>query len=446
MTDRIEAREISGFPEWSPKMKLVEERFIRVIADNYRLYGFTPIETPAVESWDALTAKGGMHRQIYSVGKPQEGSHDVELGLHFDLTVPLARYVATHLNELTFPFRRYQIQKVWRGERKQKGRFREFYQCDVDVVGRGKLDPIHDAEIPCVIQSTFDALGVPDFQINLSNRKALESLTTSRGATGETFQNAVRAIDKIGRSDLDKLSDELTKNQIGVELIPAILDFIQAETIADARTVFARVGASVAGLDELEQVHRTAVALGIKPDRLKLNFAIARGLDYYTGTVYETTIKEREEWGSVCSGGRYDDLASLFTNQKLPGVGISIGLTRLLHRMLDAGLLDVGASSPTAVLVTMQDRQRFSAEYLEIARTLRSAGVPTEVAFEATALRDQFGYANSLGIPLAVIAGETEINAGQVTLRDLRDRSQQVIDRSALVDRVREKLGMVADR
>jgi histidyl-tRNA synthetase len=444
MSDRIEVKPISGFPEWLPGVRLQEERFLDTIRRQYQLFGFTPIETPAVERWDVLTAKTEMHRQIYLVSKPEEGADedpDSRLGLHFDLTVPLARYVAMYAEKLTFPFRRYQIQKVWRGERAQRGRFREFYQCDVDIIGRGTLDAAADAEIPCVINATFEALGLPDFQIQLSNRKVLGDLLRARDLGPDRLVAVLRAIDKTDRAGLDATRQALAGEGIDPELVPAIVDLIQCRQVADARAVLARVGAPTHGIDELQSVIDGTLALGMPAGRIRPNFAIARGLDYYTGTIYETFVVGHENWGSICSGGRYDDLAGFFTTQKYPGVGISVGLTRLFNLLVTGGHVNVDRKSPTEVLVTMQDRKRFMKEYLELARLLRSRGIPTEVYLEPKRLRDQFGYASDIGIPLTVIAGETEIAAGTVTVKDMRAGTQEVVARDQLPDYVLRKVG-----
>jgi histidyl-tRNA synthetase len=431
---------ISGFPEWLPKQRLVEERFIDTIRRQYQLFGFTPIETPAVERLDVLTAKGGMQRQIFTLGRPQEGAAEAEVGLHFDLTVPLARYVVQHEQELVFPFRRYQIQKVWRGERAQRGRFREFYQCDIDIVGRNSLEPIHDAEIPCVINATFTALGLSDFQVHVSNRKILRDLLATSGQGPEQLASAFRAIDKSDRQGIEETRKALSEEGVPANLVAPIVDLIQCPAIADAEKVFAAAGIASAGLVELRTVVDSAIALGMPAERLRPNFRIARGLDYYTGTVYETLVTGRENWGSVCSGGRYDDLASFFSNQKFPGVGISIGLSRLIALMIAAELVNADRSSPTQVLVAAQDRQNYLMEYLGFAKTLREAGIPTEVYFEPHGLRDQFGYASTNGIPLAVIAGESEFKEGTVTVKDLRARKQEKIPRGELVAYVQKKL------
>jgi len=445
MSDLIKAKAISGFPEWLPNKRLAEERFIDTIRRQYQLYGFTPIETPAVESLKVLLAKGEMHRQIYTVGKPQEGASRKDkdaLGLHFDLTVPLARYVAQHSEELLFPFRRYQIQKVWRGERAQAGRYREFYQCDIDVVGRTNLDILHDAEMPCVINSVFTQLGIPNFRVRISNRRILAELIEASGLASEQYQSVLRAIDKSQNTGLEKTREELEKEQVDPQVVPAILDLIQSRSIDDAKKIFAATGAPTSGLEELESVLKYAADLGMPPDRLEIDFSIARGLDYYTGTIYETFITGYENFGSVCSGGRYDDLASYFTKQKFPGVGVSIGLSRLMTVAEDAGVLKADKQSPTQVLVTTLDRDRFLSNYLGFARLLREAGVPTEVYHKSEGLGRQFGYAESAGIQYALIAGEKEINDNTINVKDLQARTQDTIPQADLVKHI-QALGLV---
>ena len=359
---RVKIESVSGFPEWLPNERLVEQRIIHTIQRQYELFGFVPVETPAVERLEVLTAKGGMQRQIFTLGRAQEDDTNANLALHFDLTVPLARYVAQHARMLTFPFRRYQIQKVWRGERSQKGRFREFYQCDVDIIGRGSLDLIHDGEIPCVIDSTFAALGIPDFEIHVSNRKVFGSLMTALGMpeklndeSNPKFIEALRAIDKAHRDGTEAVSESLHNLGLPAEHIAPILDLVKSRELETALRVLNSRGADTTPLQELRSVIDAAHALGMPPSRLVVDFRIARGLDYYTGTVYETFINGKESWGSVCSGGRFDDLASHFSTQKYPGVGISIGLTRLFDLLLEADFFDVSRHAPTLVLVTMQD-------------------------------------------------------------------------------------------
>ena len=442
MAERIRVQPISGFPEWLPNLCLAEQRLIGAIRGQYELYGFTPIETPAVERLEILMAKGAMQRQIYAVKRPEadEEESGVALALHFDLTVPLARYVVQHADKLDFPFRRYQIQKVWRGERAQRGRFREFTQCDVDIIGRGSLDLIHDAEMPCIISSALEALGVPEFQVQLSNRKILNALLAAEGVPEGQTAEVLRAVDKCDRDGPERTRQVLGEAGLGEPAIARILDLKACGSIDEASAVLDRAGADKTGVEELRTVLEHSMALGMPEARICPNFTIARGLDYYTGTVYETYIRGKEDWGSVCSGGRYDDLASCFTTQKYPGVGISIGLTRLFDLLVQAELVVPKEQTPTKVLVTMQDRNRFLADYLGMAARLRSGGIPTEVYIEPHPLREQMGYASSKGIPLAVIAGSAEFDQGSVLVKDLGNRRQETVPAGELLDYVRRKL------
>ena len=418
MADQVPVGPISGFPEWLPGLRIAELRLIDAVREQYELFGFAPMETPAVERMDVLLAKGGIARQIYTVGRAAEGGGSEQLGLHFDLTVPLARYVAQHGDELTFPFRRYQTQKVWRGERAQRGRFREFLQCDADIVGSGSLDLVHDAEMVALIGAVFDALGVGDAVVRVSNRKILQALCAAAGLDATQTTDAMRAVDK-GEIDAPAVP-------------PVVADLIAAEDLDAAMAILKRAGSALDGVEELRAVVDGAVQLGMPSDRLAVDLSIARGLDYYTGTVYETFLRGREDWGSVCSGGRYDDLATYFTKRVHPGVGISIGLTRLLDLLVADGRIEGRPSTPAHVLVTMLDRERFFPRYLELARVLREAGVATDLYLQPDALRDQLAYAAAQGFAYAVIAGGREFKAGVVAVRDLSTREQRQVPIEAL--------------
>ncbi len=435
MSEKVKVHPISGFPEWLPNLRLAEQRLIGTIRSQYELFGFAPIETPAVERLDVLAAKGGMQRQIYSIGRPEADGEDtaVALGLHFDLTVPLARYVVQHAADLVFPFRRYQIQKVWRGERAQRGRYREFTQCDVDIIGRGSLDVIHDAEMPVIINATFQALGLPDFQVHMSNRKILGQLLAAKAVPEDRTAAVLRVIDKSLKGETEQTRRSLGDEGLDDDVIPLILDLNKCETVAEARKILDRAGANPVGLDELQVVIETATSLGMPESRIRPNFAIARGLDYYTGTIYETFVRGKEDWGSVCSGGRYDDLASYFTDQKYPGVGISVGLSRLFSLLVDSGLLGAKSQTPTKVLVTMQDRKTYLRDYLGITRTLREGGIPSEAYLDPGSLRDQIGFASAKGIRYALIAGGTEFANDTVMVKDLDLRTQVTVARGELV-------------
>jgi histidyl-tRNA synthetase len=438
----IDISPISGFPEWLPDKRIVEQRILDVIRQSYELFGFAPIETPAVERLDVLTAKGGIQRQIFSVGRPsteEDAGHD--LALHFDLTVPLARYVASHSNDLTFPFRRYQMQKVWRGERAQRGRFREFYQCDIDIIGSETLDLLYDAEIARVIGVVFDTLGVSDIAVHISNRKILTGLTAALHLDSGDSESVVRLIDKASGNGPAAVAALLRKEDFGDHVAEAVERLLAAPDLTGARAVLADLGAELGGVDELEQVYDAALGLGMPRGQIQVDLGIARGLDYYTGTVYETFVSGHETWGSVCSGGRYEDLAGYFTNRRLPGVGVSIGATRLLDLLTRSDIIPLGAKTPTKVLVATQDRANHLPRYLEFAASLRTAGIASEVYLQPRKLGDQLKYASELGIPLVIIAGSSEILRDSVQLRDMRDGEQVEVSVVDLVTEVETRLG-----
>jgi histidyl-tRNA synthetase len=424
MVDQVPVRPISGFPEWLPELRIAEQRLIGAIREQYELFGFAPIETPAAERMEVLLAKGGITRQIYTLGRAAEDDarDDAQLGLHFDLTVPLARYIAQHGDALTFPFRRYQIQKVWRGERAQRGRFREFLQCDADIVGSGSLDLIHDAEMVCLISAVFARMGVGDAVVRVSNRKILQALCDAAGLTAAHAAEALRAVDK---------------GDVAAQIVPpAITELVALDDLDAAAAVLKRAGAALDGIEELRAVIDGALQLGMPPGQLVPDLSIARGLDYYTGTVYETFLSGRESWGSVCSGGRYDDLATYFTKRVHPGVGISIGLTRLLDLLVADGRVEAGPATPARVLVTMLDRERYFPRYLALARELRSGGIATDLYLQPDGLRDQLAYAAAKGFVYAVIAGGREFDEGVVSVRDLRTRDQRQVPIDQLVSAV----------
>lgn len=439
----MEVTAISGFPEWLPAEKLLENRIIEAIRSSCELYGFTPVETPAAERLEVLDAKGGVGRQIFKITRPamEEDSENAALALHFDLTVPLARYVVQHAESLAFPFRRYQIQKVWRGERAQRGRFREFYQADIDIIGRGDLAVMYDAEIPVAISEVYRNIGAHDFEIHISNRKILTDLFHAIAPPlAET--GLMRIVDGYHKTTEDGLLQSLVNEGLNVDNAERTLALCKATDVEGAAAILAEVGADTRGIEELRTVLESTLRLGMDPDRITLDFSIARGLDYYTGTVFETFIRGHESWGSICSGGRYDNLAESFgSNVSLPGVGISLGLTRLLQLMLSEGIVSSGASSPARVLVTnLSTSEKALSRTLEASASLRKAGIPTEVFFKGGKLGDQLAHASRLGIPIAVIMGVKEITADEVSIRDLRNRDQVTVPIDRLTHAVRTLL------
>ncbi|HET7359269.1 MAG TPA: histidine--tRNA ligase [Rhodanobacteraceae bacterium] len=439
-----QARTMPGVLELLPLEQVAFQRMLDTIRRHYERFGFLPVETPAIEFTDILLTKTGgeTERQVYfvqSTGALQrEGTP--ELALRFDLTVPLARYVAEHERELSFPFRRYQMQRVYRGERAQRGRFREFYQCDVDVIGKDTLSIRYDAEIPAVIHSVFDALAIGPFTIHLNHRKLMRGFFESLGIDdGERQTLVLREVDKLDKRGAEHVRGVLTGADFGLsaDVAGRILDFVQVRStsLADALRKLDALGAGSAtfeqGRAELKEVLALVRELGVPESRFALNLSIARGLDYYTGMVYETTLDDYPQIGSICSGGRYDDLAGQYTKSRLPGVGISIGATRLFWQLREAGLLGAAESTVQALVTQMDDAHL--PQYLALAAELRAAGIATEVAFEGGKLARQFKYADRAGIRFVLVLGDSEIADGTVTVKDLRRGDQRSIPRAGLV-------------
>ncbi|WP_370327218.1 histidine--tRNA ligase [Euzebya sp.] len=439
----ITPRTPPGTMELLPRRQIAFQRMVDVIRSAYERFGFLPIETPVFEVADVLLSKSGgdTEKQVYfvqSTGSLEQGQ-DPDLALRFDLTVPTARYVAEHEHDLAFPFRRYQIQRVYRGERAQRGRYREFLQCDIDVIGRDSLSVEHDAEIPALIHAVFSDLQVGDFAIHVNNRKVLRGLFASLGVDGTERQTAVlRTVDRLDRLSPDQVAAQLTAEGIGLDAATAdaVLDFAgfrggAAETLAHLDGLGIDDPTFAEGVAELRTVADGLAAYGIDESDWRIDLSIARGLDYYTGTVYETFLTDHRDIGSVCSGGRYDDLASLYTRSRLPGVGISIGLTRLFYALEQAGIV-VDGPSTVEVLVTRMD-PTLHAEYLAIGRALRDAGINTEVHLADAKLGKQLAYADRIGAATAVIMGAREHADGVVTVKDMASGEQTQVPRDGLV-------------
>ena len=449
------ARTMPGVLELLPLDQIAFQRMLDVIRRNYELFGFLPVETPVIEYSDILLTKTGgeTERQVYFVQSTgaleKEGMP--ELALRFDLTVPLARYVAEHEYDLSFPFRRYQMQKVYRGERAQRGRFREFYQCDIDVIGKDTLSVRYDAEIPAVIYSVFRELNIGAFTIQLNNRKLMRGYFESLGIVdGEQQMLVLREVDKLDKRGADYVRDTLTGAAFGLsaEVAQKILAFVQVRSTS-LQDAYDKLGALGAGPDameqgraELKEVLGLIHAFGVPESHYVLNLSIARGLDYYTGTVYETTLNDHPQIGSICSGGRYENLASQYSKSQLPGVGISIGLTRLYWQLRDAGLISA-AQSTVDVLVTQMDAAQMPA-YLALASELRGAGIATEVVLDGGKLAKQFKYADRAGVRFVIVLGEDEIAKGVVTVKDLRRGDQFEVARTELIKTLRVELEQAA--
>jgi histidyl-tRNA synthetase len=443
--------------ELLPPEQIALQRMLDTIRRNFERFGFLPVETPVMELSEVLLTKSGgeTERQVYFVqstgalenAAQGKGDGSPELALRFDLTVPLARYVAEHEHALAFPFRRYQMQRVYRGERAQRGRFREFYQCDIDVVGKDALSVRHDAELPAVIHAVFSELAIGPFTIQLNNRKLLRGFFEAQGiADGELQALVLREVDKLDKRGADHVRDTLTGEAFGLsaDAVATILDFVKIRSTshADAMAKLDALGDSndhlCEGVAELREVLALVRALGVPESDYALNFSIARGLDYYTGTVYETTLDDYPQIGSICSGGRYENLASHYTKSRLPGVGISIGLTRLFWQLREAGLIDVAAST-VDVLVTQMDVASLP-HCLAVANDLRHGGLNTEVVMESSKLGKQFKYADRAGIRFVAVLGEDEIARNTVTVKDLQRADQFEVPRADLVRRLRDEL------
>ena len=412
-----------------------------ILRRTYSLYGFCALDTPAIEAADVLLAKGGgeTEKQIYRF---QKG--DSDLALRFDLTVPLAKYVALHYNELSFPFRRYQIGKVYRGERAQRGRFREFYQADIDIIGDGKLDITNEAEIPSIIYQTFTSLGLTRFQIRVNNRKILNGFYAMLGLT-EQSGDIMRTVDKLDKIGAGKVRTCLTEDVgLTAEQADEIMRFISItgsnRQVLDALAVYqGRHELFDQGLEELNTVTRYLSAFGVPEENFAVDLTIARGLDYYTGTVYETTLLDHPEIGSVCSGGRYDNLAEYYTDRQLPGVGISIGLTRLFYVLGEQGLLNPQLpTAPADVLILPMTQDLTPA--IRLATRLRSAGVRTQLYTEQKKFKAKMNYADKLGVPYVVFLGDDEIAAGQVACKDMTSGEQTKLSFEDTLSRITQGL------
>ena len=417
---KMTPRTLSGFMELLPAPQQQMERMMEILRTTYARYGFTPLDTPVIEASEVLLAKGGgeTEKQIYRFSKG-----DADLALRFDLTVPLAKYVALHYNDLSFPFRRFQIGKVYRGERAQRGRFREFYQADIDVIGDGKLDIINEAEIPAIIYETFTALGLQRFQIRVNNRKILNGFYAMQGLS-EKSGEIMRTVDKLDKIGAEKvrvcLMDDCGLTDAQAE---EILTFIairgtNEEVLSALSGYEGRNGVFDEGLRELHTVVKYLSAFGVPAANFAVDLTIARGLDYYTGTVYETTLLDHPEIGSVCSGGRYDNLAAYYTDRQLPGVGISIGLTRLFYVLGEQGMLnpDLPTAPADVLILPMTDEL---APAIALATKLRQGGIRTQLYTEAKKFKAKMNYADKLAIPYVLFLGEDEIAQGIVTCKDM---------------------------
>lgn len=432
---RVEPRTLSGFMELLPQDQIKFNEMLETIRKTYELYGFLPQETPIIESSEVLLAKAGgeTEKQIYSFKKG-----DKDLSLRFDLTVPLAKYVAEYYNDLTFPYRRYQIGKVFRGERAQKGRYREFYQCDIDIIGDGKLSIINDAEIPSIIYTTFKNLGFSNFVIKINNRKILNGLFDELNISDKMTEILI-IVDKLEKIGMDAVKVELKNLGLTEENILKIEEFLNINGTTDEKInklkelnfsseIFKK------GLEELEEVIKYVRLFKVEEENFMVDLTIARGLDYYTGTVYETNLKGYESIGSVCSGGRYENLAGYYTKKDLPGVGISIGLTRLFYNLKELGLLTTKKKSISKVdIITMGVGLENA---VEISNILRENNIPNEIYKEESKIKAKFSYANNLEIPYTIIIGEEEVQRQKYTLKNMETGEQELLSKDEILEKL----------
>ena len=416
---KTEPRTLPGFMELLPSEQILFDQMRKTIEDSYKTFGFLPIDTPIIELSEVLLAKAGgeTEKQIYRFNKG-----DTDLSLRFDLTVPLAKYVAKNYGSLSFPFRRYQIGKVYRGERAQKGRYREFYQCDIDIIGDETLDIINDAELPAVIATTFRRLGFDEFTIKINNRKILNGLYESINQT-EKSVDIMRIIDKIDKIGDQAVMEELAKIEVPEESINKIMQFIKIdgttdEKLQELQSLGIENDTYKLGVEELGEVVKYIRLFGIEDKNFVIDLSIARGLDYYTGTVYETFLNGYRELGSVCSGGRYENLAQNYTDKKLPGVGISIGLTRLFYKLNELNLIKVEKKSISDILIVpMTENLQVP---IKLATELRNARVNTEIYLNEKKLKAKMKYADKLEIPYVIVIGDNEIESGRVKVKEMR--------------------------
>ncbi|MEF2834473.1 MAG: histidine--tRNA ligase [Clostridia bacterium] len=428
--ERIEPRTLSGFMELLPNEQILFNQMKEKIQKTYEKFGFLPLDTPIIESAEVLLAKAGgeTEKQIYRF---QKG--DSDLALRFDLTVPLAKYVAKNYGSLSFPFRRYQIGKVYRGERAQKGRYREFYQCDIDIIGDGELDLINDAEIPSIIYTLFRELGFEDFTIKINNRKILNGLFEGVNQK-ENATEILRIIDKIEKIGKEAVIEELRKLDVKEEQINSIMNFIEIEGTSDEKLEkLEKLGIAnetyKKGVEELKAVIKNVRLFGVPEANFKVDLTIARGLDYYTGTVYETFLNDYRELGSVCSGGRYENLAEYYTDKSLPGVGISIGLTRLFYKLNELNIIKAEKKSISDILIIPITEKL--EEPIKLATEIRKLGINTEIYLNDKKLKAKFKYADKLEIPYVIVIGDDEISSNKIKLKNMKTGEEKEINMDA---------------
>ena len=430
----IQPSTLPGMMELLPEDQMVFDTIKRRIEDVFIKNAFFSIDTPAIEKLDVLLSKGGgeTSKQVYRIDSSKKNQ-----GLRFDLTVPLAKYVSMYMQDLAFPFRRYQIAKVYRGERNQKGRYKEFYQCDIDIIGNEKLSLYNDAEIVKCMYEALKSIDVPDFEFQFNNRKILNGYFSYLGI--EDFESCLRIIDKLDKIGIDNVKEELSKLNLDNEKIDSILNFLQIdgtnlEIIENLESLNIDNELFVCGLEELKFVYDDILSLGVSPDNIKINLSITRGLDYYTGSVFETFFKEYREIGSICSGGRYDSLANNFTKSKLPGVGMSIGLTRLFYQLQELNLVKGLQTNFDCIIIPMKGYEKNA---VKLMNNLRSSSVRCMSYLEDDKLKKKFNYADKLSVKYVIIIGQDEVEQNKFTLRNMENGNQELLELNQIIEKLK---------
>ncbi|MBS5775911.1 MAG: histidine--tRNA ligase [Finegoldia magna] len=430
----IQPSTLPGMMELLPEDQMVFDTIKRRIEDVFIKNAFFSIDTPAIEKLDVLLSKGGgeTSKQVYKIDSSKKNQ-----GLRFDLTVPLAKYVSMYMQDLAFPFRRYQIAKVYRGERNQKGRYKEFYQCDIDIIGNEKLSLYNDAEIVKCMYEALKSIDVPDFEFQFNNRKLLNGYFSDLGI--EDFESCLRIIDKLDKIGIDNVKEELSKINLDDEKIDSILSFLQIdgtnqEIIEKLESLNIDNELFVCGLEELKFVYEDILSLGVSPDNIKINLSITRGLDYYTGSVFETFFKEYREIGSICSGGRYDSLANNFTRSKLPGVGMSIGLTRLFYQLQELNLVKGQQTNFDCIIIPMKGYEKNA---VKLMKDLRSSSVRCMSYLEDDKLKKKFNYADKLSVKYVIIIGQDEVERNKFTLRNMENGNQELLELNQIFEKLK---------
>ena len=430
----IQPSTLPGMMELLPEDQLVFDTIKRKIEDVFIKNAFFSIDTPAIEKLDVLLSKGGgeTSKQVFRIDNSKKNQ-----GLRFDLTVPLAKYVSMYMQDLAFPFRRYQIAKVYRGERNQKGRYKEFYQCDIDIIGNEKLSLYNDAEIVKCMYEALKSIDVPDFEFQFNNRKILNGYFSNLGI--EDFESCLRIIDKLDKIGIDNVKEELSKLDLDDEKIDSILNFLKIdgtnqEIIEKLESLNIDNELFVCGLDELKFVYEDILSLGVSPDNIKINLSITRGLDYYTGSVFETFFKEYREIGSICSGGRYDSLANNFTKSKLPGVGMSIGLTRLFYQLQELNLVKGQQNNFDCIIIPMQGYEKNA---VKLMNDLRNSSVRCMSYLEDDKLKKKFNYADKLSVKYVIIIGQDEVEQNKFTLRNMENGNQELLELNQIFEKLK---------